>query len=100
MSDIDTLYDSDEDTAAREAAVLRLARDHDAWVWLLSSTHGRRIARSLVIQTQLIHAGPPSDALTQSYLEGRRSVGLQVFNAVRDHAPEHLTTLCKDSIDE
>lgn len=90
-------FSLDSDDIKRQAANERHADlERDAWNWLMASPHGRRIARTLIGLTGTFSGGFSADALTSSYREGQRDVGMYVLDAVRLHAPDQFPNLFKD----
>lgn len=92
----DEIYLTDAQREARAEVALQEALDRDAWVWLMDSPHGRRIARQMLQVSGMLDSGFSGDLFAAGYREGQRSTGAWLLQSVKRHAPDTYTTLFED----
>lgn len=61
--------------------------------WLASSAQGRRLAWRLIEWTGALSASFSPDAMVAAFNEGRRSVGTELLERMKAHAPERLAEM-------
>jgi hypothetical protein len=100
MSDIDPtdLAQERRREELAEAAKLHVDRQEaEDWHWLMSSSRGRRIMSSIRAM-----CGTDTSSFTGNsttfYLEGRRSVALDLDALMKRHAPDDFISLLKDTV--
>lgn len=97
MDEDDFEFELDEDEQARVR--LRQERDADAWKWIMADVRGRRAVRMLM-RASAVHTRGGSDPQLLALREGERRSGILIIELVREHAPEHFTTLFEDDKDD
>lgn len=84
---------------AFEAEIHRLAREQDRsdLCWLMSDKRGRRIMWRLLEQAGVFRTSfTAPNAMTVSYNEGRRTIGLAFLAEVHDNCPVRYNDMVKE----
>ena len=95
MSDFDPLdygQHSEEGEASADRELAELTEEADL-KWLVADPRGRRIARRLLERSGVFRSSFTGEALSTSFREGERNVGLGFLALVTRHAPEGLAEL-------
>lgn len=77
----------------RKALELRAMQSRRVLSELMENPHGRNLVWDLLEQTHMLSTSFAADAMTMSFREGERTVGLRLWALVQEANPNKLMTM-------
>ncbi len=80
---------------ARKAQEQANLREKNDWEWLVSDVRGLRILYRVMAVCGLFRNGFNPNALTMSFTEGERNIGLYLWDRMARHVPDSIPEFLK-----